>query len=238
MVDRIIQRGRRPDRALMRIVILQLLLALVMVTGAAQATTPDAPGVQPEKALQVLLEGNQRYVSNAAKHPDQRPSDAPQRPIAAVLSCSDSRVPPEIIFDQGVGTLFVARDAGNTYTSLELESIEYAVTHLGVRLIVVMGHGQCGAVTAAVETYPERMAGPMIKNIYPAVRATKGMSGDPVANAVVANAELVAKGLADEPPLKPLVKSGQLKIVAARYALASGRVTILPEHVQPAQEAH
>jgi len=237
MRDRRILEAGRLWPALVRTIMLHSLLAMMLMAGAALAAAPDASGensVAPDKALRELLEGNQHYVDNTARHPGQRPSDDPQHPIAAVLSCSDSRVPPEIIFDQGVGRLFVARVAGNTYNSLVLESIAYAVTNLGVRLIIVMGHDQCGAVSAAIKAYPERMAGAMLKNIYPAVRATEGMSGDRVANTVAANAELVAKGLAEEPSLEPLVKSGQLKIVAARYALASGRVAILPDHAQPA----
>jgi carbonic anhydrase len=208
---------------------------IVSIVGSALSAPPTAPSVPPDKALQQLLDGNQRYVSNTAEHPDQRPTADAQHPIAAILSCSDSRVPPEILFDQGVGTIFVSRVAGNTYNSLVLESLAYSVAHLGVRLIIVMGHDQCGAVKAAIESYPERMAGAMLKNIYPAVRAAKKMSGDLLNNAINANAELVAKNLAAEPPFAPLVKSGQLRIIAARYALASGRVTVLPD-AGPASE--
>src|SRR5436853_5397354 len=99
--------------------------------------TPEETSVPipPTKALQVLLDGNHRYLSNHVQRPDQRPADSPQHPIAVILSCSDSRVPPEIIFDQGLGKLFVVRVAGNTYDRLALESIQYAVTHLGTTLI-------------------------------------------------------------------------------------------------------
>ena len=220
----------RRTRGMMLVGILGSVLSLVMVMGVATSALPDAsaPSVPPDKALQQLLDGNRRYVSNAAEHPDQRPSAADQHPIAAILSCSDSRVPPEIIFDQGIGTIFVSRVAGNTYNNLVLESLAYSVMHLGVRLIVVMGHDQCGAVKAAISSYPERMAGTMLKNIYPAVREAKGMSGDLLNNAINVNAELIAKQLAAEISFAPLVKSGQLKIVAARYALASGKVTVLP----------
>jgi carbonic anhydrase len=204
------------------------LALLIGILGSTLLAAPVGPSVAPDKALQQLLDGNQRYVSNTAQHPDQRPSADDQHPIAAILSCSDSRVPPEIIFDQGVGTIFVSRVAGNTYNNLVLESLAYSVTNLGVRLIVVMGHDQCGAVKAAINAYPERMAGTMLKNIYPAVRAAKEMSGDLLSNAVDANAEIMAKKLETEAPFAPLVKSGQLKIIAARYALASGRVTVLP----------
>ncbi|HEX4210417.1 MAG TPA: carbonic anhydrase [Candidatus Binataceae bacterium] len=231
MGERRNQRIGRPQRMLLAGVlgsVLSLALLIGIVSRALPAT-PAGPSVAPDKALQQLLDGNQRYVSNAARHPDQRPSADDQHPIATILSCSDSRVPPEIIFDQGVGTIFVSRVAGNTYNSLVLESLAYSVTNLGVRLIVVMGHDQCGAVKAAINAYPERMAGTMLKNIYPAVRAAKGMNGDLLSNAIDANAELIAKKLATEPPFARLVESGQLRIIAARYALASGRVTILSE---------
>jgi carbonic anhydrase len=189
----------------------------------------EAPsGTPPATALQQLLDGNARYVADKATHPASRPSDAKQHPAAVILSCSDSRVPPEILFDQGVGSLFVVRAAGNTYDQLALESIEYAVAHLGTTLIVVMGHDQCGAVTAAVAEYPKPTAGPLVKNIYPAVAKTKGRPGDPVSNAISENAVLTAERLARDPRMAAMVTSGQLKIVAARYNLGSGAVTILP----------
>jgi carbonic anhydrase len=227
--------SRRKMVELALIVTLPMVYCLLSLTAIASAAGagPSAGPVPANTALQRLLEGNQRYVNNAAQHPDQRPSADPQHPIAAILSCADSRVPPEIIFDQGIGSLFVTRVAGNTYTALVLESLEYAVQHLGVRLIVVMGHDQCGAVRAAIDAYPERMAGVMLKNIYPAVKAAKHMSGDTLTNTINANAELAAKGLAAEAPFAPLVRTGELKIMAARYGLASGRVIVLPNDNQP-----
>ena len=178
-------------------------------------------------ALRQLLEGNARYVNNRALRPRQRPTDAPQHPIAVILSCSDSRVPPEIAFDMGVGDLFVIRAAGNTYDRLALQSIEYAVEHLGAKLIVVMGHERCGAVTAALGSYPDPHAGPMLVNIYPAVRAAEHMPGDRVSNTVGENAILVARRLAEEPELAERVKRGELRIAAARYDLATGTVHVL-----------
>src|SRR6266481_8038480 len=170
----------------------QLLLALMVAWAGIALADASAPKVDPAAALQHLLDGNARYVRGDAKRPHQRPSDAPQHPLAVVLSCSDSRVPPEILFDQGVGDLFVVRAAGNTYDQLGLQTIAYAVEHLGTRLIVVMGHDQCGAVTAAVKQYP-RPAGPMLENIYPAVKAAKQSPGDPVSNAISENAILIAR---------------------------------------------
>jgi len=196
---------------------------------ASQATFAAAPVAGPagDDALKQLLEGNSRYVQDHAQRPDQRPSAAAQHPIAVILSCSDSRVPPEIIFDSGVGTLFVVRAAGNTADRLGVQTIEYAVAHLGTRLIVVMGHDQCGAVGAAVKTYPKEHVGPMLENIYPAVRATQSKTGAAISNAIDENAILVAKKLSEDPALASHVKSGDLKIVPARYALDSGKVTIL-----------
>ena len=201
---------------------------LVTLASAPYAWCADAPNRQPPAAaLQQLLDGNARFVADKATHPNSRPSDAPQHPAAVILSCSDSRVPPEILFDQGVGSLFVVRAAGNTYDQLALESIEYGVTHLGTSLIVVMGHDQCGAVTAAVKEYPKPTVGPMLQNIYPAVAKTQGMPGDPVSNAITENAVLTAERLAQDPQLASLIASGQLKIVPARYNLAIGVVTVL-----------
>jgi carbonic anhydrase len=136
-------------------------------------------------------------------------------------------VPPELVFDQGVGKLFVVRVAGNTYDRLALESIDYAVDHLGTGLILVIGHDQCGAVTAAVKSYPDPKAGPMLQNIYPAVRDTRKMPGDAVSNAIDANAILITKRLSKEPALAKLIAAHELQILPARYSLATGKVQIL-----------
>ena len=200
-----------------------VLLGMAFGTGIASENSSTAPG----DALRQLMEGNARYVANRAEHPRQRPSNSPQHPIAVVLSCSDSRVPPEIAFDQGVGDLFVVRAAGNTYDRLALQSIEYAVEHLGAKLIVVMGHEQCGAVKAALASYPDPHAGPMLVNIYPAVRATEHRPRDRWSNTVNENAILVAKRLAEEPAFAGRIKRGELKVTAARYDMGTGAVTIL-----------
>jgi carbonic anhydrase len=194
---------------------------------ALASADQNMPAVPPARALQLLLEGNQRYVSDHAERPNQRPSDSAQHPLAVILSCSDSRVPPEIIFDQGVGDLFIVRVAGNTYDRLALQSIQYAVGHLGITLIMVIGHDQCGAVTVAVKAYPDPHAGPVLTNIYPAVREARGQAGDEVSNAIDHNAVLIAKKLEDEPELAEKVKSGQLRIQPARYILKTGAVKLL-----------
>jgi carbonic anhydrase len=204
-----------------------LVVALILITSMSSFAAPPSDGVSAQDALKQLLDGNARYVRGQPDRADQRPSAAAQHPIAAILSCSDSRVPPEIIFDRGVGSLFVVRAAGNTCDRLGIQSLEYAVAHLGTRLIIVMGHDQCGAVSAAVKTYPKEDVGPMLENIYPAVRKTKDQKGDALSNAIDENAILTAKRLSEDPALAPGVKRGDLKIVPARYALDSGKVTIL-----------
>jgi len=200
------------------------ILAFAPLALCLQAPNGPAPAV----ALQQLLDGNKLYVADKSVRPAQRPSDAAQHPAAVILSCSDSRVPPEILFDQGVGSLFVVRDAGNSLDRLALESIEYAVAHLGTRLIIVLGHDQCGAVKAAVHEYPKPTDTVMLKNIYPAVANTQGKPGDPVSNAVSENAILTAARLAHEPAFAARVADGALKIVPARYNLPTGTVTLLP----------
>lgn len=216
--------GRLKARAYHLAPIVAVFCTLAFAAASADQATPTVP---PGKALQLLLEGNQRYVADHTEHPNQRPSDSPQHPLAVILSCSDSRVPPEIIFDQGVGNLFIVRVAGNTYDRIALQSIEYAVGHLGTTLIMVIGHDQCGAVTAAVKAYPDPHAGPMLTNIYPAVRQAHGQPGDELSNAINDNAVLMAGKLGHEPELAEKMKSGQLRILPARYNLKTGAIMLL-----------
>lgn len=197
----------------------------------------DAPGVPPEQALALLKEGNAAFVQGKMTHPGQdtpRRSEvsAAQQPFAVIVSCSDSRVPPEIIFDRGLGDLFVVRDAGNVVWDVEIGSIEYAVEHLGVRLVVVLGHKRCGAVGAAVRNSGDESEhiGSILKMIAPAVDKVKGAPGDQIENAVRANIELVRDRLrGEEPVLARMVKEHKLKIVGAYYDLDSGAVAFFPE---------
>ncbi len=211
-----------------KLTIMTLIITMGGLFGGAGPVLPASPpGPPPAEALQRLLEGNSRYVSDHPEHPHARPSAAPQRPIAVILTCSDARVPPEIVFDQGIGDLFVVRVAGNTYDRMLLETIAYGVEYGGARLVLVMGHDLCGAVTAAVKVYPDKHAGEMLQNIYPAVKNTTDAKGDRISAAISANAILVAAQLAAEPQLAPLVAKGKIKIAAARYDMTTGRVIIL-----------
>ena len=210
------------------------LAALSIATTRAVIAAGHEPTISAEQALHLLLEGNQRFVAGKLEHPNQTPARRAelakvQHPFAAVLACSDSRTPPEIIFDRGLGDIFTARVAGNSADQLVIESLDYSVKHLGVRVVMVLGHRRCGAVTAAVESYDNENVGPMLKELYPAVRASRGMPGDPVEKAVRENVKLVMKKLAASQELSAMVKSGELKIVGGIYDLDTGTIEMLKD---------
>jgi carbonic anhydrase len=210
---------------------------IALLTLAGSAFTGAEPPVAT--AWQTLLDGNARFVSGKLKHPHQdgtRRAElaAGQKPFAVVIGCADSRTAPEILFDQGLGDLFVIRLAGNIVDDAALGSVEFAVAQLGARLIVVLGHEKCGAVKATVgvvngDPAPGGHIGSIVEAIKPAVQAAKGREGDAVENAVRKNVhEVVGKLKASAPVLEPLVKSGELKVVGARYDLDDGKVEIVP----------
>lgn len=205
----------------------------------APATRPSHPvsteRPSPEAALQRLLDGNARYVAGHAEHPNQSVARrvevaAGQSPFAVIVTCSDSRVAPEFYFDQGLGDLFVVRDAGNTLNDHVIGSIEYAVEHLHASIVLVVGHEKCGAVSAAIAGgRAEGRIGTIIEAIRPAVRETRNQAGDKTDNAIRGNARRGAQTLAvTDPIISHAVKSGEIKIFAARYDLASGRIELLP----------
>ena len=186
--------------------------------------------------MQKLLEGNARYVSGYVSHQDQyvveRRSDliSSQHPIAVVVGCSDSRVPPEAVFDQGLGDIFVVRTAGQVLDNASLGSIEYAVEHLGVPLVVVLGHDSCGAVTAAVKggEAPGHLNS-LVESIQPAVNEAKEMNNEDelLNNSIDNNINNIRKGLISaEPILSEKVRKEELSIVGARYHLDTGAVQI------------
>jgi carbonic anhydrase len=155
-----------------------------------------------------------------------------QHPFATIVSCSDSRVPPEIVFDEGLGDLFVVRVAGNVINDENVGSIEYSVDHLGVRMIVVLGHQRCGAVKAAKETIAAKGKAPahiqsLVNAIRPAVEAT--MNSDLEAT-VKANVKDVVQALRESTPiLKPQIDSGAVRVIGGYYSLDTGSVTFLEE---------
>jgi len=191
-------------------------------------------GVPADEALQRLKDGNARYVAGHLSHPDESTDRRTeltqgQHPFAVIVGCSDSRVPPEIIFDQGLGDLFVIRAAGNVVDSIGIGSVEYAVEHLGVHLVIVLGHEKCGAVTAAVKATREAHITSIVKAIEPAVAQVKGKPGDEVHNCVAANARRVAWILRNaQPLLAAKAAKGEVKVLAADYDLSTGAVELLP----------
>jgi carbonic anhydrase len=204
-------------------------------------TLADAPSaVSADDALKTLMAGNQRFVSGqltsvTPKEVEQRRAELVmgQKPFAIILCCSDSRVGPEIVFDQELGNLFVIRTAGEVLDDAGIGSIEYAVAHLGSPLLLVLGHEKCGAVAAAVADAKEPgHIATIVKAIRPAVAQTKEQPGDPVENAVRANALDTAAHLrGTSPVISKKVKDGQLKVMAATLSLKTGQVELV--HAEP-----
>ena len=199
--------------------------------GAAEAI-PDAAA-----SLALLKEGNGRYVAARLVHGDelarQREACAgEQQPFAVVLGCSDSRVPPSLVFDQGPGALFTTRVAGNVAAGPVLASIEYAVTQLHVPLVLVMGHTRCGAVGACISGAGTGAGhlGSLMESICPAVESARQLPGDLLDNATRANVRAVVDSIRrSEPLLAPLVAAGTVEVVGAMYDLDSGVVEFLDE---------
>jgi carbonic anhydrase len=211
-----------------------LTLTAISISYSAFAAE-HATGISPDAALARLKAGNARFVSGEPSHPNQSPARRTelaegQRPFAIILGCSDSRTAPEVVFDQGLGDLFVVRSAGNVVDDVGLGSIEYAAEHLGASLIVVLGHENCGAVKATLDGGNLTGHVPAIaKAIRPAVKASANRQGDPLDNAVRENARLEVQRVATSKPiLKKLVEEGKVRVVSARYDLDTGRVTFLP----------
>jgi len=212
----------------------RLFAALLMIPVANWAAEGADSGVRADVALKRLMEGNKRYVASKSVHPDQtskrrREVAQAQHPYAVVLGCSDSRVPPELVFDEGLGDLFVIRDAGHVVDDDVLGSIEYAVEHLHVNLVLVLGHEKCGAVQAAASGQAAHgHVVSLVKAIQPAVDEARKQPGDLVHNCVIANALRSARLIREsEPVMKHLVDSGKVKVVAADYDLATGKVILL-----------
>jgi carbonic anhydrase len=188
-----------------------------------------------------MLDGNRRFATGASTHPRRTPADfkplaAGQSPIACVVACADSRVTPEILFDLGIGELFVIRVAGNYVNGAGTSvkgSIEYAVAELGVSLVMILGHSQCGAVKAAIQHINDKDALPgaindLVNAIKPAVLESQHQPGDQLENAIRANVKRGVDRLDDlQPIVAPAVSSGKIKIVGGVYDLATGKVQMI-----------
>jgi carbonic anhydrase len=219
-------------------------LSLVAPKGVLAMTQKETPGktgarVSPDDTWRDLLNGNERFVKGTPSSPRRSPEDfrglaESQYPEAVVVSCADSRVAPEILFDVGIGDIFVVRVAGNVVGgagAVVKGSIEYAIAELNVNLIVVLGHSGCGAVKAAKQHIDAKDSLPgaingLVELIEPAVTQSKGEPGDALENAIRKNVEIGVerlKGL--EPILAPRAKQDTLKVVGAVYDLRTGIVT-------------
>jgi carbonic anhydrase len=191
------------------------------------------------EALQLLRDGNKRFTSGnlavkdtGANRREELVSKG-QKPFAIIVTCSDSRVPPELIFDQALGDLFVIRTAGNVVDQIGVGSVEYAVEHLEVPLLVVMGHEKCGAVQAAVDggEAPGGIAA-IVSKIMPSVQKARaaGASGkDLYENSCVENIRATINDLKESHIVKHFLKDGKLTVVGAKYYLGSGEVNIFTE---------
>ncbi|BDA66699.1 Twin-arginine translocation pathway signal [Calothrix sp. PCC 7716] len=190
--------------------------------------------VSPDEALKKLLRGNERFVAGKRANPNQSQlrlleTSVAQYPYASILGCADSRVPAEIVFDQGLGDLFVVRVAGNVASQTAIGSLEFSSAVLGSQLIVVLGHAKCGAVVAAVkgDPLPGRI-GIFVEEIKPAVESVRQKTGDLEKNSIIANIQYQVKKLPETSTiLGNLVKEGKLKIVGGIYDLSSGKVTLV-----------
>jgi carbonic anhydrase len=196
----------------------------------AKDAAPDAvpADLTPAQALQRLLDGNQRFSAGKARGPHRslervHELAGDQKPFAAILSCADSRVPVELLFDQGFGDLFVVRNAGNVTAPQEFASLEYGTAVLGAKVLLVLGHSSCGAVKAA-------MAGKAVPGqisvLYQHIRPAVDSGGGDLAKTIADNVRFQAANLAQASPvIAELVQQGKLQVASAVYDLASGVVT-------------
>jgi carbonic anhydrase len=226
-------------------ILVALFVAVVFFSGLVIAMTEKG-----NEALQKLMDGNKRFVSSSLAQKDlsakKREELAKgQKPFATVLTCSDSRVPPEILFDQGLGDIFIVRVAGNIVDPIALGSIEYAAEHLNAPLLIILGHSKCGAVKATLESKgkPEGNIGAIVKKIMPAVDTAKkkgGTQDEILETAIKENVKNVYADVMKNSKIIPhLVEEGKLTIVAGEYDITTGKVEMieLPK-LAPAKSKH
>lgn len=195
---------------------------------AAGTEAEKAPQITPQEAFDRLMRGNQHYMVDAPESPDRTSVRRlelyqKQKPFAIIVGCSDSRVPPEIIFDQGLGDLFVVRVAGQVVGPIELDSIEYAVKYLGSALIFVLGHQNCGAVSAVLKGKTADIED-VARLIEPAIEPLRRKT---LENAVKANVRYVVEHLKGTSLIQQKMKEGKLNVVGGYYSLPDGRVEVL-----------
>lgn len=233
---------------------IRMFLTLLICLGCLSAVRAQEPShdkkptdkthVTAEEALKRLAEGNQRFITGKLRHPHQSRDwrsalEAGQDPYAVILGCADSRVPPELLFDQGFGDLFVIRVAGNVVDTDVAGTIEYAIDHLNSHVIVVMGHTFCGAVTAALDQSESSMLEPdeIVSLLYRIEPAFEDLPDDlprekRLDMAVRLNVQLGVRRLSQVPDLMKSLKSGKVVIVGAVYDLHTGKVEFVRDDVE------
>ena len=207
-----------------------LTLALLLLF-ASTVLAGGTAGLDAEESLKKLMDGNRRFVSETYDRGDIGPGrraeiSKGQRPFAVIVDCSDSRVVPEFIFDQGLGDLFVIRTAGNIVDDIAIGSVEYAVKHLGVRLVLVLGHDDCGAVKATVAGgKAEGHIDAILQAIRPAVAVAMQKPGNLLDNAIAQNVDMVINRLQSaQPILAQALQTGNVRIVGGVYHHKDGSV--------------
>ena len=231
----------------MKKLIVLLLFSIFFASQTAWCSdVTEKKSVSPQHALQILLDGNRSFAQNGSvRHLEKMASIErrteianAQHPLAVIIACSDSRVPPELLFDKGLGEIFVVRVAGNIVGPLELGSVEYAVEHLGAKLVMVLGHERCGAVTATYDAYVsgskiEGNIGSIAESINPAVKAAlahgaKGTNAEIIDQCTRENIRMVAQQLESQSTIiKEEVHKGSLQLVKAYYDLDNGNVSVV-----------
>jgi carbonic anhydrase len=205
---------------------------------AQTAAAPAPDPISPDEALRRIMEGNTRYIAGNLTTKDfsvgRSARAAAQYPIAAILSCADSRVSPELAFDQGPGELFVVRLAGNFVNNDGLASLEYGVRFLGVPLIMVLGHSDCGAMAAAIKVVQDNTQLPghlpeLVNSLKPAIETARQKGpGDLLLEATAENVRINVKRLSDaDPVVSELVRQEKVKVVGGVYDIGTGKVSFV-----------
>lgn len=187
---------------------------------------------KPSVALQLLLDGNKRFIEDKTTCPDRNQvrrlaTASKQKPFAIVLGCSDSRIPPEIAFDQGIGDVFVVRVAGNVVSAIELSSIEYSAIYNDSSIIMVLGHENCGAIKAVLEKQTQDIE-PIANLIKPGLKNLKGTPPINLVEAIETNVQNSVEKIKKSPVIQKLMKAGKIDVIGAYYDFSSGTVRLLP----------
>ncbi|KAF3363337.1 Carbonic anhydrase [Chlamydiales bacterium STE3] len=212
---------------------LRFLLFSVSVFSFCFLSGAEIAQMAPDNALQRLMNGNERYTNDKLQHPDRtqyRRAEltSSQNPFAIILGCSDSRVSPEIVFDQGIGDLFVVRVAGNVVGPVELDSVEFAAEFLGSSIVLVLGHENCGAVSAVLNGQTQDIEA-IAELIGPAIKKVDPKNNHAFENAIKSNVGAVVQQLKNSQVMQKLMAAKKINVVGGYYHLGSGKVELIEE---------